>query len=108
MDMLTLLILINSVRLKPLVENPVLTQRAQVRAEYLCTHTFSHDGWKKSFIGLGGGYQGENLAKDFPNDLSAHNALMASPFHKANIVKKEYKKIGIGRACGIIVELFSS
>lgn len=102
-------ILVNSNRATstPVTPDYVLSQRAQVRAETLCkTGQWSHDGWEKSFEGLPGGYIGENLARGFATPKEAHEALMKSPMHKANIVDKNFKKIGIGASCGIIVELF--
>lgn len=101
-------ILVNSERTTPLVPDLTLTQRAQVRAEYLCAHNqWSHDGWTGSFKGLNYNYLGENLAKNFSNEKEAHKALMNSPTHKANIVNTHYQKIGVGKSCGIEVELFA-
>lgn len=104
---LTLLVLINLVRIHPLVENPILDQRAQVRAEYLCAHNqWSHDGWLDSFKGIRYYYAGENLAKGFASTTPEFNAWMASPTHRANIVKPQYRFIGFGHACNIEVNLF--
>lgn len=106
--MIELLLLMNLVRTSPLIENPVLSERAEARAEYLCEiGQWSHDGFKESFDGFGG-YVGENLAKGFDSATSTHEALMASPTHRANILKAEYRQVGIGEACGITVELFAS
>lgn len=104
---LTLLILINSVRVHPLKESVVLDQKAQARSEILCqTQDWSHDGWLDSFKGSKYQYAGENLAKGFTSNLSEVQAWMASPTHRANILKSQYTMIGIGSDCGITVTLF--
>lgn len=107
---LTLLILINLSRSVPLQQTAFLDQKAQSRAEYLCTHEFSHAGWEKWWTEVEEGVFGENLAKGFENDVSAYIAFMNSKTHKDNIVNKKYTKIGIGRACDdkVIVTLFSN
>lgn len=104
---LTLLILINLVRATPVVETPLLDQRAQIRAEYLCAHhQWSHDGWLDSFKGLKYKGAGENLSKGFTNELDEFNAYMASPTHKANILNSRFTQVGFGHACGLDVNLF--
>lgn len=110
--MFELLMLINTVRLQPLQSDPVLTERAEERAEFLCgNQQWSHDGWRDSFKDLPYKHYGENLARGFKNAKQTHKALMASPTHKANIVNKNYTKIGIGKEkCGkktIVVQLFA-
>lgn len=102
-------ILANTVRQTPLVPDITLSERAQARAEILCENRqWSHDGWLDSFKGLSYKYAGENLAKDFKSDEEIQKAWMASPTHRANILKEQYNYIGIGRACGITVSLFKS
>lgn len=99
--------LVNAERTTPLVENPVLSARAYERAAYLCEQDqWSHDGWEASFVGFTG-YMGENLASGFSDAQAAHQALMSSPTHRANIVHPGYTAIGMGEACGIVVELFN-
>lgn len=109
---LTVLLLMNLMRTQPLVEDKLLDQRAQARAEYLCEHhQWSHEGWLQSFEGLPLTYQalkGENLARNFKTPKQEFKALMQSPPHEANIVKKGYSRIGIGHACDINVYLFAS
>lgn len=46
-------------------------------------------------FGVSYSYAGENLAMA-PSVSSAHKALMGSPGHRANILKKEYDRVGIG------------
>lgn len=110
---LGLVLMINASRIEagvlPLKQSPVLDARADARAELLCARgQWSHDGWRDSFKGLKHTYAGENLAKGFDSATSTHAGLMASPTHKANILKKQYKEVGIGEACGITVELFKA
>lgn len=46
-------------------------------------------------------YAGENLAIDFVDSQDVEDAWMASPTHRANIVKREYMHIGVGVARGM-------
>lgn len=107
----TLIVLMNAARtavhVPVLAEDPALQGRAQARAEALCaTGQFSHDGYQVAFAGLGYRWQGENLAKGQRDAASTHAALMSSPGHRANILKREYGAVGVGHACDITVELF--
>lgn len=45
-------------------------------------------------------YAGENLAEGFDTDEAAMKAWMNSPTHRANIVKPEFREVGIGYAVG--------
>lgn len=103
---LELLLLINSDRINPLILDSNLSVRAEKRAEIVYKSEWSNKDWKKSFENTGCTFIGENLAKDFKDAKETHNALMASPTHKANIVKDKYNKIGIGTYKNVIVELF--
>lgn len=61
-------------------------------------------------------YAGENLAKGFSTAEGVHQAWMASPTHKANIINSNYKEIGIAVAEGelqgeqvtLVVQMFGS
>jgi uncharacterized protein YkwD len=89
------------------VEDPALSARAQVRAEWLCAnHQFSHDGYKLAFQGSPYAWRGENLAKGYQDPRAIHALLMASPGHRSNILLREFGAVGIGHACDITVELF--
>ena len=95
----------------PLLDyDPVLTDAAQKKADdMIALSYFSHtspDGrhswnWinrdEYPYI-----LAGENLAMDFTDASIAHNALMASPSHKKNIMNKRYGDIGIAVARGMI------
>ena len=51
------------VHVPPFREDPILSDRAQQRAEFLCANRqFSHDGWQAAFRGSPYGWSGENLA----------------------------------------------
>lgn len=101
-----LFMLTNAVRAVPLTYSSVLERLAQQRANYLCTHDFSHEGYRQFLDKAGYHYEGENLAKDFSNTADMFVAFMASPTHKANIVKAQYTHIGIAWACSITVVFF--
>ncbi|MFI5001284.1 MAG: CAP domain-containing protein [Reyranellales bacterium] len=107
----TMIALLNAARLAAhvpaLTEDPALQGRAQARAETLCARgQFSHDGFPAAFAGLAYKWRGENLAKGQRDAASTHAALMASPGHRANILKREFGAVGVGHACDITVELF--
>lgn len=59
---------------------------------------------------------GENLAMDFTTAESAHNALMASPSHRANLLKPSYADIGLAVVPGtfngsgtiMLIEMFGA
>jgi uncharacterized protein YkwD len=107
----TLVLLMNASRadahVAPLREDPTLQARAQARAETLCAnHQFSHDGYQTAYRGLPYRVMGENLAKGQRDVQSVHAQLMASPGHRANILRRDFGAVGVGSACNITVELF--
>lgn len=94
--------------LAPVAENPLLALAAQRKAEDMATKGyFSHtspDGaepwrWIEE-VGYRYSYAGENLAVRFIDSSDVVHAWMASPSHRANIVKGVYQDIGIGVAQG--------
>ena len=106
-----LVLLLNAARadvhLPAFHEDPILSGRAQQRAEFLCAnHQFSHDRWQAAFRGSPYGWTGENLAMGHQEPRAVHGQLMSSPGHRANILKREFRAVGIGHACNITVELF--
>ena len=123
-----LIALANSDRAKEglgsLTKNSKLTAAAKAKAEdMLAKDYWSHYGpngetpWQ--FI-KGAGYTytyaGENLAKGFITSSATHIAWMNSPTHKANIMKPEFKDVGIyvvdgtlqGEATTLVVQMFGS
>jgi uncharacterized protein YkwD len=88
-------------------EDPALSAGAQARAERMCaTRQFSHDGYQSAFNGLRYSRMGENLAMGHKDAKSIHAQLMGSPGHRANILNRQFRAVGIGHACNITVELF--
>ena len=92
----------------PLVQNDLLTQAAQLKAEDMATHEYfahtSPDGktpwyWFNQ-VGYSYSSAGENLAVNFFESDDVARAWMNSPTHRANIVKENYTEIGIGVASG--------
>lgn len=90
-------------------ENPLLDIAAQAKAYDMATKGyFSHNGpdgkepwvWIKE-SGYSYRYAGENLAVRFDDSANVVNAWMASPTHRANIVKPVYTEIGVGVAEGM-------
>ncbi|TSC68230.1 MAG: stress protein [Parcubacteria group bacterium Gr01-1014_56] len=94
--------------LNPVSENSLLTAAAQAKAADMAAKGyFSHTGpdgkepwvWVKD-AGYEYQYAGENLAVRFNGSRDVVNAWMASPTHRANIVKPVYTEIGVGVAQG--------
>ncbi|GAB6179773.1 CAP domain-containing protein [Desulfotomaculum defluvii] len=93
--------------LKPLTMDAALTQIARTKAKDMVDNNyFSHtsptygspfDMMKNS--GVVYHYAGENLA-GAADVNTAHTNLMNSPGHRANILKPEYTKVGIGVVSG--------
>lgn len=91
-----------------LVENEVLDAAAQAKAEDMAARGyFSHVGpdGEEPWVWLArAGYEyvyaGENLAVRFSDSKDVVDAWMASPTHRANIVKANYQEIGVGLADG--------
>ena len=108
---LTTFILLSLARVDvaPLKEDPILSQRAEIRAEQLCEgNQWSHEGWEEAYGQTDYRFHGENLAKGF-NDLhAAHQALMQSPSHRENILNPNYQRFGIGYSeeCDIVVQFY--
>ncbi len=92
-----------------LTVSPILNQAAEMKATDMATKGyFAHTSpegktpwyWLEK-AGYNYQYAGENLAINFSDSKDVANAWMASPTHKANIVKGNYKEIGTGVASGI-------
>lgn len=88
--------------------NPLLADAATRKAkDMLARNYFAHttpDGkrfwsWIDA-VGYNYTLAGENLAVDFTSPESAHEALMASPTHRENILNKRYKEIGVAVVTG--------
>ncbi len=93
---------------QPLAENEVLNAAAQAKAEDMAARGyFAHVGpdgeqpwvWLER-QGYEYVYAGENLAVRFNDSRDVVDAWMASPTHRANIVKANYEEIGVGLAEG--------
>jgi len=92
-----------------LTEDALLDKAAQAKAEDMAANGyFAHvgpDGKTPWQWISGAGYQyqyaGENLAVRFIDSSDVVNAWMASPTHRANMVKPVYTSIGVGVAQGM-------
>ncbi len=92
-----------------LQENPLLDASAQAKANDMAAKGyFAHNspdgttpwGWIKE-TGYDYQYAGENLAVRFVDSQEVVVAWMASPTHRANILKSSYTEIGVGIAEGM-------
>lgn len=95
-------------KLAALTPNEVLAEAAATKAADMAEKGYfahvSPDGtqpwtWVRN-AGYSYEYAGENLAVNFADSEDVVNAWLASPAHRANILKREYTEIGIGTATG--------
>lgn len=106
---LIMLAMMNAVRLDaPLALSADLVVRAERRAQHFCSHPMSHDGWQAYFDDTPYSVMAENLAKDHKDAAAAQTALLGSPPHRANILNREFRHVGIGYACGVYVQFFAN
>lgn len=92
-----------------LKESVLLDQSAQAKADDMATNGYfahqSPDGKQPwAWITASGydyQYAGENLAVRFVDSKDVINGWMASPTHRANIIKQNYTEIGVGIAQGV-------
>lgn len=109
-----LLVLTNAKRaeagLEPLTLNSQLSQAAALKAQDMFAngywaHTSPQGKTPWEFIRTAGyGYTvaGENLAKNFGNSQGVVDAWMASPSHKDNLLKANYRDIGFAVVNGVL------
>ncbi len=92
-----------------LEEDPALDAVAQAKADDMAAKGYfahvSPDGktpwsWLQA-AGYEYSYAGENLAVDFTDSIDVEKAWMNSPMHRANIMKKQYTRVGIAVAQGM-------
>ncbi len=109
---------------RQLTESPLLSAAAQAKADDMATKGyFAHHSplgvspwyWFTS-VGYFYTHAGENLAMNFYDPASVESVWMASPAHRANILRNMYTQMGVGIAQGtyhgepvtFIVELFAT
>ena len=92
-----------------LSSSSLLTRSAQMKAEDMAAKSyFAHensDGQRLAYwlgaVGYNYRYAGENLAVGFTSTGAVMNGWINSPTHYDNLVKPEYREIGVGVAQGI-------
>ncbi len=92
-----------------LTEDALLDRAAQAAADDMAASGyFSHvspsgkSPWQwLDDAGYRYSYAGQNLAVNFTDSVNVETAWMASPTHRANIVKGEYTQVGFGTASGM-------
>lgn len=95
-------------KLPMLFVNPLLTRAAEMKAQNMAengyfAHTSPEGRTPWYWIELAGykyKYAGENLAVNFRDSEDVTSAWLASPTHRANIVKGNYTEMGTGVANG--------
>jgi hypothetical protein len=94
-----------------LISNELLTKAAQMKADDMAKNGyFAHnspiDSEKTSWYwfdqaGYKYEYAGENLAVNYSDSKDVTDAWMASPTHRANILRPEFTEIGVASAVGM-------
>jgi len=95
--------------LQTLTVSPILNKAAEMKATDMATKGyFAHTSpegktpwYWLSQVGYSYQYAGENLAINFTDSKDVTDAWMASPEHRANIVKGNYTEVGTGVATGM-------
>src|SRR3989344_2339358 len=110
--------------LSALSENPILQKAAEEKAADM----FANDYWahyspsgKSPWVFITGAgykyvYAGENLARDFEDAGEVVQAWMASPSHRANLLDRNFREIGVavrdgklgGREGILVVQMFGA
>lgn len=111
MNLIIILLLVNSLRAQPLTQTTQLNAIAQNRADYIClTNQYSHKNFEDFFVTYKPGtLVGENLAAGYEDKpINVVTAWILSKTHRENILNSKYKYTGLGYACGFTVELFTS
>lgn len=95
--------------LPALVESPLLTQAATLKAQdEITNHYWGHDSptgvqpwdWFNQ-VGYSYIYAGENLAQQFVTSDGVMTGWMNSPGHRANILNVHYLEVGFAVVCGM-------
>jgi uncharacterized protein YkwD len=91
-----------SVGVAALKENDVLTAKAEAWAVHMAaTGKLEHSVLSDGLSGLSWKALGENIGTSSPTSntlLTIHNAFVASPLHKANLVSSSFTHMGVGVA----------
>lgn len=77
------------------------TRAATIRVRHLAdVERLSHDGWERVVqrVGLGDRGAGENIAMGFRDPEDVVRAWMNSPGHRANILSKSFRVLGVAAA----------
>ncbi len=78
-----------------LVADKNLTRAAGARARTMAAQRrLSHDGWDS--VVHGNATAGENIAYNYPTADAVMRGWLASPGHRANILRAAYHRIGVG------------
>lgn len=84
-------------KLQSLVADAGLARAAGVRARTMAAERrLSHSGWESFVHPAGARAVGENIAYNYPTADAVIRAWLASPGHRANILRAAYHRIGVG------------
>src|SRR6185369_17387712 len=102
-DLSAVVRLVNDVRkrsgLRLLGSDTYLARFASTRSAAMAAESrLSHRGWESALrrAGLVDDALGENVAYNFPTPDAVMRGWMESPGHRANILRRDFKRIGVG------------
>lgn len=90
--------------LQPLTLSSRLSETAQNRAKEIADNwtadkkSWNHDSFLKAGVTPGYYAVGENLAQGYETNSERFKAWVSSPTHNANLLKENYREIGMGSA----------
>ena len=111
---LSLLAMFNGTRAEqreaPLKLDPVLTNAAQIKAHEIQRCGFKHDACGRPwFVDLPNrAWLGENIASGYTSARSVFNGWIASPRHRANIMRPQFRRVGFAKVGAFYVAELSS
>jgi uncharacterized protein YkwD len=84
--------------LRPLASDPSLGRAAQERVRAMASaNRLSHSGWESAIHRHDGASTiGENVAFNYPSADAVVDAWMRSPGHRANMLGRSFRRIGVG------------
>ncbi len=95
--------LVNDVRrrtgLRALAHDADLARIAAARSAAMASQRrLSHQGWERTLRGAGlrDDQLGENVAYNYESAVAVMEGWMESPGHRANILRRDFKRIGVG------------
>jgi len=111
---LSLLAMLNGARAEqhkaPLRLDPVLIHAAQIKADEIERCGFEHDACGRPWFVMlpRRAWLGENIASGYTSARSVFNGWIESPKHRANLMRRQFRRVGFAQVGTFYVAEFSS